>query len=219
MLGGDLERMVDDGVHRSQRCGQPPCIAGVQYVNPPGSQLDGGVEPGRIDQPAVHVLPPLDDHRGEDAGDCRRRQHCRSERTVREHRLRSQRQVDGDSVERHRQVFEVVHLQVPGNEPGQPAAFIERRFAPHHVPGGPPPDDVERAARHLAPDFLQLLYPLQVGAVGKPGTVPSADRHPYHEVRRDVPLDQRPQHADLDGPARPTPRNRKRGPSNRAGKK
>src|SRR4029077_8491099 len=116
----------------------------------------------------------------------------------------------GHRMERHRQVLEVGHLQVLGDEAGEPAALVEGGLAPHHVPGGAPPDHVERAAATLVPDLLQALHPFQVRPVGEPGAIPGADRDPHDEIRDDIALDQGTQHPDLSSPPSPTPRNRER---------
>src|ERR1700682_4353903 len=113
-------------------------------------------------------------------------------------------------MEGHREVLEVGHLQVLGDEAGEPTALIKGRFPPHHVPGSPPPDHVERAAADLVPDVLQALHPVQVRPVGEPGAIPGADRDSHDEIRDDIALDQGAQHPDLSSSPSPTPRNRER---------
>src|SRR4029077_18643564 len=80
---------------------------------------------------------------------------------------------------------------------------VEGRFAPHHVPGGAPPDHVQRAAADLVPDLLQAPDPIEVRPVGQPGAVPGADRDPDDEIRGDIALDQGAQHSNLSSPPSP----------------
>ena len=176
-------------------------VAGREHVDALGAERDRVRDRRVVRHAAVHqrAVPPR--HRRQDAGHAALAEHGLEDRPGREPELLAGEDVDGDDVQRDRQVLEARGLDVALD---QRAAG---RTRDEMVTGA---DESEQAGERVERERLPAAQaapdlPERVG--GRDGLRPGRDeraveragRRPDDEVRRDAALVEGAEHPDLDG--------------------
>ena len=175
-------------------------MPGGQYVDLAGAELDGMGDRRVVRDATVHQLTVLPPDRREHGGDGGAGDHRIEERAGGEQQLLAGDHVDGDDVQRDRQVLELLGFEVLGDEPTQSGVR-------HEVGAGA--EKAEQAAERVEREDLAALdvVPDRCQVVGGvDGLLPAGDeravdrpgRGGHDQVGLDAALVEGPQHADLD---------------------
>ena len=206
VVAGDPVRLHQH-VDRALRLG-PGTVDGaaVQDVDRRGAEGHRPRDRHVVDDRTVEVAHPVDLHGRKDGRQRGRGEDRVHQRPAREPHLPHTEHVGGHALEPHRQVLERLRVEQPLEQAPELVVVVDRLAPAEHGQGvGQDPFRQDPLLVEAPPELLETGQAAEGRVLRVGHAVQRTDRRAEHQLRVDVVLDERPQHADLHGAVVPAP--------------